>query len=362
VHRSILLAIATAAAAALLFDGLPITAAVAGQAGWRGTDLGTLGGNYSTALAINAQGQIVGTSRVANHERHVLLWQGHKMSDIGRYGHERQGGQPYCGVTPCPSVLLDEEGQVVWQEQGRGWLVWENGMTRRLGFDVTAMNDRGQILGNGSRGAVLWHDGKIDDLGLPAGVALNDGGVVVGKSFEWKNGRRIALRALPGLPICGAVDVNNRAQVLGYCTTRSANRLHSVLWQDGKPTDLGVLDGQWVYPVALNDRGQVIGTTNIKGHRRPFLWQAGKMRDLGTLGGREAEPTAINNVGQVIGRSSRPSGARHAFVWENGTMTDLGTLGGRDSHPAAINDHGQIVGSATLRDTTTHAVLWTRHP
>jgi probable HAF family extracellular repeat protein len=326
------------------------------------TDLGTLGGPFSSAWAINSQGQIVGTSRTANRERHVFVWQGHKMSDIGRYGRESQAGRPFCGDVPCPSLLLNEQGQVVWQEQGRGWLVREHGVTKELGFDVNAVNNRGQILGTRSQRAVLWHDGKIDDLGVPAGVALNDSGVAVGKTFVWKNGRRTVLSALPGLPICGAVDINNRDQVLGYCTNRSVNRVHSVFWEDGKPTDLGVLDGQWVFPVALNDRGQVIGMTTVKGHRHSFLWQAGKMRDLGTLGGEEAEPTAINNAGQVIGRSSRPSGARHAFVWENGTMTDLGTLGGRDSYPVAINDQGQIVGSATLNNRTTHAVLWTQQP
>jgi probable HAF family extracellular repeat protein len=52
----------------------------------------------------------------------------------------------------------------------------------------------------------------------------------------------------------------------------------------------------------INDRGQIIGITSVR-HQHAFLWANGKRRDLGTLGGLESEPVAINERGQIVGIS-----------------------------------------------------------
>jgi probable HAF family extracellular repeat protein len=50
------------------------------------TDLGTLGGDSSDALAINRQQQIVGLSDIASGEVHAFLWQRGVMTDLGTLG------------------------------------------------------------------------------------------------------------------------------------------------------------------------------------------------------------------------------------------------------------------------------------
>ena len=95
-----------------------------------------------------------------------------------------------------------------------------------------------------------------------------------------------------------------------------------------------------------------------------FLWKndGTPMRDLGTLGGPYSDPTALNDSGQVAGTSyTHTSGAsnQHAFVWLNdGTpMKDLGTLGGTKSEAGDINASGQVTGYSTLPGKTlTHPV------
>lgn len=82
------------------------------------------------------------------------------------------------------------------------------------------------------------------------------------------------------------------------------------------------------------------------------------MRDLGSLGGEDTDPVAINDRGQVVGISDLTSKGDpllrpwHAFLWENGTMRDLGA----SFLPQAINDRGDVVGIG--RDN--RAVLWRR--
>ena len=115
----------------------------------------------------------------------------------------------------------------------------------------------------------------------------------------------------------------------------------------------------------MNDRGQAVGLgfkswDARDGAHRALLWERGRTRDLGSLGGRGSAATAINERGQIVGTSATRSGKDHPFVWENGRMTDLGTLPGTTSSSAvAINDRGVIVGTSIVGDNT-RAVIWTR--
>ena len=79
------------------------------------------------------------------------------------------------------------------------------------------------------------------------------------------------------------------------------------------------------------------------------------MRDLGTLGGWSSAAVAINDRGQIVGTSVTKTKngdgdpVSHAFLWQNGKMRDLGTLGGWSSAAVAINDRARSSAKRTPR-------------
>jgi probable HAF family extracellular repeat protein len=124
--------------------------------------------------------------------------------------------------------------------------------------------------------------------------------------------------------------------------------------------DLGTLGGPSSSAAAINDYGQVVGTSvTADGFTRAFVYAEGSMYDLGTLGGDlTAEARGINNRGQVVGVAATAGNALHAFLFEGGVMQDLGTLGGSSSAANAINDAGQVVGEAALANGQTRAFVY----
>ena len=102
--------------------------------------------------------------------------------------------------------------------------------------------------------------------------------------------------------------------------------------------DLGTLGGESSYALALNDRGQVVGSSQVAdGSWHGFVWRAGTMTDLGAL-----RPSGINNKGDMIGTTD-DSG----FLLRAGRLIDLG-LG---VFPTALNDRGQVIAAGPFPAT-----------
>jgi probable HAF family extracellular repeat protein len=233
------------------------------------------------------------------------------------------------------------------------------------------------LLPGGDASDAKW----ISDSGLIAGEARNGlvdpllPGVAEIRAVLWKHGEATDLGTLGGNE-SSAFSVNNRGQVVGVAANTIpdpfsfwATQLRAFLWQDGAMQDLGTLGGPEAWALFVNERGQVAGfsmtnaTVNpVTGSptQNPFLWEHGTMRDLGTLGGTFGSPYGLNNRGQVVGTSNLAGDlTAHPFLWERGSLIDLGTLGGSSGMAEGINDSGEVVGGALNKnDQAFLAFLW----
>jgi len=216
----------------------------------------------------------------------------------------------------------------------------------------------------------------------------------VDHAFQWKNGLRTDLGALPGAPgLSSSVTwISPNGVVSGFSENGEIDPLldapafHGVIWENGKIIDLKTFEGaheSWAN--AVNNSNQVVGfasntvydSNSLQGlvtQTRAVLWQNGTMKDLGTLGGTDAEALFINEQGQIAGQSYTTSSipppsprctdtplTLHAFFWEKGRMVDLGTLGGSCTFAYALNNSGQVVGQSTLAgDQGDHPFIWER--
>jgi probable HAF family extracellular repeat protein len=127
--------------------------------------------------------------------------------------------------------------------------------------------------------------------------------------------------------------------------------------------DLGTLGGTQGATNWLNDRGQVVGQSNLAGDQthHPFLWDGNRLQDLGTLGGDNGNANWVNDKGDVVGSADLPAGQAHdGFLWTNGRMRDLPPAGGSPcSNAFAINNPGVAVGNTTdCQGNAIAAIVW----
>ncbi|SEN82137.1 probable extracellular repeat, HAF family [Nitrosospira multiformis] len=257
------------------------------------TDLGTLGGGFSTAYSINDAGQVVGYSETATGERHAFITgpNGVGMTDLGTLGEHASY-----------ATSINKAGQVAGYTVKKYWHAFITGpngagMTylKSLPDGLTTVahdiNDAGQVVGY-SETATGEHHAFITG---PNGVGMTDLGTLGGDYSV-------------------AYGINDAGQVVGDSST-AAGSTHAFITG---PNGVG-------------------------------------MTDLGTLGGGYSIATDINDTGQVVGWSTVAAGEEHAFITgPNGVgMMDLNSLawlpaGYVITGAISINDAGQVIVIANI--------------
>ncbi|GLZ42356.1 hypothetical protein [Actinokineospora sp. NBRC 105648] len=334
-------------------------------------------GTGGELIALNSGNQIAGAVSFPTGPRHVALWKGAAVTDLG---------------VGSPSGINDR-GQVVGTDSvvasgsyERTPKIWFRGKTTVIttphkGYFVTSgINSTGLVplasssspygyhlerLGVWSNGTYTPLNGNgpelslnvVTDNGLTAGALLPRTGT--GYAYSCTAGTCTPLPTLPGATGFYRVSAANESGVL-VGTVGSVG----VRWSGGQVTALPAVAGATSAtvasgPQAINESGDVVGESGP----HAALWRGGQAIDLGSpLGGRSAA-VAVSDAGDVLGWTESPDGTqRHAFLWRAGTATDLGSAGAPKAYPVAINDHGVIIGNGYTADYRSLPLRWKVRP
>jgi len=344
------------------------------------TDLGALPGtNNSGVSGINAHGTVAGVSEnglvdpVINFpDLEPVVWKDGRIFDLGTFGGNF--GQ---------ANAINDRGQVAGFATNAIPVPMSGGMPVSIayfGCDVDL------ALPTQTR-AFIWDGGSIQDLGTLGGtdscaVSINKHGQVAGYSFTdsssnppvhpflWQGGTMRDLGTLGGT-FALTFALNNRGEVAGFSFLAGDSVSHPSLWHRGQNIDLGTLGGDSGNAESLNDATEVVGEADLPGPSgsqlyHAFLWRHGGMTDLGTQDGDPCSlALSINSGGQIVGGSTdcKTLLNGHAFLWEHGgPMVDLNSFVPSSSNltltvATAINDRGEIAAQGVLPNGDTRAVL-----
>ncbi|WP_028310848.1 HAF repeat-containing protein [Derxia gummosa] len=346
--------------------------------------------------AINDAGQITGESLVVMYPweplrgTHAFVWQDGRMTDLGLLVEGRPPAR-YTNESQSRGVAISGSGQVVGMSSyyrdgtdlGLRAFSWQGGRMTNLG-----------TLGTDARG-----------YGMSWARALNESGTVVGTAFDYVGGVNRGPRAvfwaggsIHRLPDLGtdaegnsqseATVINRHGLIGGSAQWYVDHQLRgtcAMLWSGGRAIIIddfvpGIGGCDYGVVTAINDRGQVAGTTawgvgseflGVHG----FRWEDGRATDLGALqtgagGFSYSAVTAMNERGVAVGESEvydqdgQPVG-EHAVVSIDGEpFVDLNTL----VDPAdvarlvirtavAVNDRGDILVVARSNESNDSPML-----
>lgn len=240
------------------------------------TPLGTLGGAYSNAKAINDNGQIVGSAQNQDGRWRAFTWKlTDGMRDLGTLGGPGSYG-----------MAINVKGEVA------GFADTLDGQFRAFRYSEGAMTDLGTLGGKNS------YASGLNNIGQVVGTAEN--GQRLRRAFVWDaaNGMR-ELGTLGGRQ-SSATAINDAGVIVGSSETAD-RKWHAFIIENGKMVDLGAKIGYGhSFAKSINSAGHVAGTIAIGPERKSFVWRDGQMLVHHGAYGLYVTNT-INDAEQVIG-------------------------------------------------------------
>jgi len=220
---------------------------------WTGglfSNLGTLGGVDSYALAINDAGSIAGSAGVRSGDAHAFLASNGHLTDLGTLGNSSWSA----------AYGVNNSNQVT------GYSTTPDGAFHAFRWDESAgMVDIGTLGGNS-------YGMAINDLGDVAGSSASPQGFLHG--FVWSGGMMKDLGTLGG-GSSSAYGINGSGFVVGSSYVPESANTHAFLWMGSGLLDLNSLvpiDSGWELNAAygINGNGQIVGSGTFQGQTRAF--------------------------------------------------------------------------------------------
>jgi probable HAF family extracellular repeat protein len=309
---------------------LLVSSSVFSQTTYSLIDLGHIGGNHSSAVAINDQGQVTGWGNTSAGQRHAFFWD------------------------PVTKHMTDLGGLPGYTGYSDGW-------------DI---NNSGQVVGNcrtslsGAIHGFVWDSVHgMQSIGTVFPRAINNNGTVVGDESEVTK-VKFAGQNWTTIGAGYAQAINNNNVVL--CTTSTNGGLYTWDSVHGK-TDISASGVSLTDPKTIDSDGTILSNGyNASNNYHAFIWDQGTITDLGKLKTSfdYTQSSGMNDLGQVVGNSSG-----YAFIWQRETgmlkLDDLLNQTGNNWHltdARGINESGMIVGEGENPDGYTHAFLLTPIP
>jgi probable HAF family extracellular repeat protein len=280
-------------------------------------ELGSFGGPYSAASAINRCGHATGWAQTANGTPHAFLYDG-TLHDLG----------------PGAGVAINDCGTITGQAAVAGDGFVYDGTLRPIGTFAGGttsapvdINAHGQVTGTGDLAGGAYHAFLYDSK---AGTGLEDLGTLGGAN------------SIPRA-------INDAGQVAGW-SHNMAGRLIAFRYAGGVMQDLGTYyTGGTSEAVDINAAGQVVGNSfkADNSETRGFFHDGTTRHDLGQY----SQLTAVNAGGQAVGFYYGPGPRALLWTLADG-IVDLNTrlyappAGLRVTYAMAISDNGAIVARA----------------
>ena len=252
------------------------------------------------------------------------------------------------------------------------------GVAGRSVTQANGANDGGTVVGTSSFGGfnaspipVMWQNGQLSQLALPAGITtasaldVNASNVAVGST-----GTGSALQAvlysnggaslISGMAMANAI--NNSGLAVGYGIDSTTGLRDGLVYNtlNGSSFQLGTLAGKnGAVAYDISNTGYVVGASvlNQSATGLPFIWSAtGGMQAIPLINGQTTgSARSVNASGWAVGTVG--VGNSTPFLFDGSNSYDLGTLIGSAtgwsltsnvSTAYGISDSGVIVGTAVL--------------
>lgn len=316
------------------------------------TELAPLaGGTRAAAADINNLGQIVGNSDYGlGSAVHATLWTNGVATDLKTLG----------GVGSS-ALAISNTGQIL------GWAYTASpeggdGEFRNALWNAASPQAPAADLGMRRIGHTVLN--AVGAPGTLVGTHFNDSGSM-SDAVKVVQGAETTLKTLGGAS-GEALAVNSHGDIVGASQRADGGEKQATLWLGQTAVDLGVTGALGSRAIGINEAGQIIGSvTSETWATTAWMWDKGQLTHLEDLGSGFAHPTDINDAGLVVGTSSTTSFFSRAVMWDGSHVIDLNSLLTDEQRAAgwelvgatAINDSGVIIGDALKNNMLTSFVM-----